>query len=85
MMMEIEDDQNNNNNIDNGLDELIFMDEAEQAERENRMAGDEDADMIEEQKLQEEEIERQISVLAQQKSNEQNVISPHQLALIGLP
>ena len=51
MMMEIEDDQNNNNNIDNGLDELIFMDEAEQAERENRMAGDEDADMIEEQKL----------------------------------
>lgn len=62
------EEENNDSAEEN--DELILMDEAEHAERENRMAGTEDAQIVEEQKKQEEEIERQVSMLACQKKEQ---------------
>ena len=46
------DDHDNNNQLsddeEGGLDELIIMDELEQAERENQMAGTEDVEIVKE-------------------------------------
>ena len=45
---EEEDDEDEEEDGDEGLDELIMIDEAEQEEREKKLAGSEDAEIIEE-------------------------------------
>ena len=58
------DGQDNAGEENDQLDELILMDEVEQAERENQMAVSEDAEILEQSKIQEADIERQMSKLA---------------------
>ena len=52
------------NDEDDAIDEIIFMDEKEEKAREDQLANDEDQNIIEEQKQQEKAIEKQINAIA---------------------
>ena len=70
-----EEDDDDDDEDGEDLEELILLDEMDQEERENKFAGDEDAEMLKEQQLLEKAIEKQINELTQKENKDQSAIT----------